>query len=183
MNNGHRTSGDGQPSRGPLESTRTRAFLPVTARPEPGARGSTGEALAAVARDAIDVVSEMARDAIAIGRLEAQRAVADATPRVVWGVIAGVCGLCATVLALIAIFLVLGAVVPSVAGRLAIFAGLLFVVTFFGLIRASRSARPEAVESVRTKESPITESRHEEALHSSPPGQPGVPHMGPRVGE
>jgi hypothetical protein len=164
MNRG-RLSGNGQ---------RTNVDYGPLARPEPGREPTTGEALAAVARDTIDVAGELVRDTIALGRLEAERYVASLAPRVVWGVITFLCAATGGVIAIIAVMLALGAVIPSVAGRLAILAAFLFVVAFFGAVRFMRPGVRESVQPASTTESALTEQRGtEELLHSSPPGQPG----------
>ncbi len=159
-----------------------RALPPSTRRPA-GEGMSTGEAIAAVARDTIDVASELVRDGITLGRLEAQRAVSEMVPRVVWGVVAFACGAVGGVLAIIAVMIALGAVVPSVAGRLAILAAVLFVVAFFGAVRAMRSARG-ATATISESETPLSEStRLEEVPGRTLPGQPdrSRPFIGPNT--
>jgi hypothetical protein len=152
-----------------LEIQQQRALPPV-GRPRPGEGMSTGEALAAVARDAIDVASELVRDGVALGRLEAQKAVSEFVPRAVWGLVAFACGAVGAVLAIIAIMMGLGALIPSVPARLGILAGVLFVVAFFGAVRVmrpgSRGEKKSLTEEVRTKESPATERR--EPLRTPP---------------
>jgi hypothetical protein len=171
-----RTSGNGhvlpRGSRGdgsPLDLSPDE--LPPIGRPSPGEGLSTGGALAAVARDAIDVASELVRDGITLGRLEAQRAIAEMTPRVVWGAITAVCVAAGGVLAIIAIMIALGSVIPSVAGRLAILAGALFVVAFFGAIRVMRPGTRS--ETVSAKEPAISEGRSEEVGRLPQPGATG----------
>jgi hypothetical protein len=151
--------------------------LPPIGRPVPGQGMSTGEAIAAVARDAIDVASELVRDGITLGRLEAQRAVSEMAPRVVWGAITALCVAAGGVLAIIAIMIALGAVIPSVAGRLAILAGALFVVAFFGAIRVMRPGTRR--ESVSAKEPPFSESHSEEARLPQPGVQGRTPPLTP----
>lgn len=164
MNQG-RLSGNGQ---------RTSTELGPLARPAPGREPTTGEALAAVARDTIDVASELVRDAIALGRLEAERYVSSMAPRLVWGAVTFLCAATGGVIAIIAVMLALGAVIPSVAGRLAILAAFLFVVAFFGAIRVMRPGTRASVEPASTTESALTEQRgSEELLRSSPPAEPG----------
>jgi len=143
---------------------------------------STGEAIAAVARDTIDVAAELVRDGIALGKLEAQRAVGELVPRVIWGIVAMMCGAVAAVLGIIAATIALGAIVPSVAGRLAILAGVLLVVAFFGAVRAMRSARASATAPISESESPIDEGVHKADLPGATlPGEPGRsrPMVGP----
>jgi hypothetical protein len=111
-----------------LVSRRERAPLPPRQAELP--RAGLGE----VARDVVDHAQVIARDALAIARLEARRAVGRATgrakeaaPRIAFGAIAGVSALVGTVFLLIAIFIALGDPIPSVGWRLSIF-GLFFVV-------------------------------------------------------
>ncbi|MDI1431944.1 MULTISPECIES: phage holin family protein [Polyangium] len=158
-----------------------RALPPIARRPA-GEGMSTGEAIAAVARDTIDVATELVRDGIALGKLEAQRTVSEMVPRVVWGVVAFTCGAAATVIAVIAVMIGLGAIIPSVAGRLAILAGVLFVVAFFGAVRAMRSGRASATMPISATESPIEEGVHKAELPGvTLPGEPGRsrPMIGP----
>ncbi|MRG94827.1 phage holin family protein [Polyangium spumosum] len=171
----------GTSMRTPPPEVRERA-LPPSARRPAGEGMSTGEAIAAVARDTIDVASELVRDGIALGKLEAQRAVGEMVPRVVWGVIAFACGAAAGVLLIIAVMIGLGAIIPSVAGRLAILAGVLFVVAFFGAVRAMRSGRASASETMSETEVPVDEGvRLEERAGATLPGEPGRsrPMVGP----
>ncbi|MDI1443239.1 phage holin family protein [Polyangium sp. 6x1] len=160
----------------------TERELPPIARRPAGEGLSTGEALAAVARDTIDVATELVRDGIALGKLEAQRAVGEMVPRVVWGVVAFTCGAVGAVVAVIAIMIGLGAIIPSVAGRLAILAGVLFVVAFFGAVRAMRSGRVSASMPISRTETPVEEGVHKAELPGvTLPGEPGRsrPMVGP----
>ncbi len=82
----------------------------------------------------VDHAQVIARDALAIAKLEARRTVERATgrakeaaPRIAFGAIAAASALVAAVLLLIAIFIALGDPIPSVGWRLAIF-GLFFLV-------------------------------------------------------
>jgi len=152
--------------------------LPPIGRVRPGEGLSTGEALAAVARDAIDVASELVRDGITLGRLEAQRAVSDMAPRVAWGALTLACAGAGGVLAIIAATMALGAVIPSVAARLAILAAALFVVAFFGAVRFLRPAGQHS-EAANTKESAQSERRNEDFLHAPRPGSPVRSHLPP----
>jgi len=158
-----RTNGEGHVRRvGGLGHVETRALPTSMKAGDAGPKNlSTGEALAAVARDAIDVASELVRDGVALGRLEAQRAISEFLPRVVWGGVTLVCGAVGAVLAVIAIMIGLGAVIPSVAWRLAILAAALFVVTFFGAVRVMRPRDGVGVTSRRVAEKePETTERH-----------------------
>ncbi|MDC3954577.1 phage holin family protein [Polyangium jinanense] len=160
----------------------TERELPPIARPPAGVGMSTGEAIAAVARDTIDVATELVRDGIALGKLEAQRAVSEMVPRVVWGLVAFISGAAAAVLAIIAVMIGLGAIIPSVAGRLAILAGVLFVVAFFGAVRAMRSGRVSETVPISATESPVQEGVHKADLPGvTLPGEPGRsrPMIGP----
>src|SRR5262249_40025587 len=78
--------------------------------------------LATVVRDALDQTTEIARDAISLGALEAKHAARDLGPRVVWAGVALTFGFAGVVLGLIALFIGLGALLPPVGWRLALFA-------------------------------------------------------------
>ena len=123
---------------------------------------STSEALVAVARDTLDVGAELVRDGVTLARLEAERALRDVTPRIAWGAVAIVCAATASVCGIIAIMIGLGTIVPSIAWRLVILAAALFVVAFFGSIRA---IRPEA----RRRSARLSDD--EEPLYESPSGE------------
>jgi hypothetical protein len=135
--------------------------LPVTTRPRPDEDMTTGQAIAAVARDTVDVLSEIIRDGIAIARLETQRAISEAAPRVLWSMVAVLCGVTGGVLALIVLGLVLGSVIASVAGVLAILAAILFVIAFFAVVRAAARPREASlggmVDAARAKELAVSE--------------------------
>jgi hypothetical protein len=74
-------------------------------------------------RSIVDHAGEMVRGKVQLGVLEARRSLARTAPRVALGAAAMVLGLAAFVFAAIAIFMGLGALIASVAGRLAIYAG------------------------------------------------------------
>lgn len=116
---------------------------------------SPHETLVAVARDTLDVAGELVRDGVALVRLEAENAVRSAAPRVVWGAIAIVCAATASVCGVIAIMIGLGTIIPSVAWRLVILAAALFLVAFFGSIRAMRTDVQRV--AITTKEEPVDE--------------------------
>lgn len=103
-------------------------------RPAPRQSELPPAGLGEVARDVVDHAQVIARDALAIAKLEARRSVGRATdrvkeaaPRIAFGAVAGVTALVGAVLLLIAIFIGLGDAVPSVGWRLAIF-GIFFLV-------------------------------------------------------
>jgi len=130
---------------------------------------STRDALVAVARDTLDVASEIVRDGVALARLETEHAVRAAAPRIVWGAVAIVCAATASVCAVIAIMIGLGTIIPSIAWRLVILAAGLFLIAFFGSVRAMRpneqrlgyAAKEEAVDEGSTPERPTSlQSRH-----------------------
>jgi len=163
--NGHRT-----PSNGHTEAQDPRHALRAPdqhishGHPQAGGEMSTGEAIGAVVHDAVDLVKELARDGVELGKLEAKRAVGevkieakrvvgeakieakrvvgDAAPRVAWGFVALVCGFLALVLGVIAAFILLGILIPSVGWRMLIFAGVFGIVALFGGLRA---AKPKAL--------------------------------------
>lgn len=132
---------------------RERAPLPPRQAEQPPA------GLGEVARDVVDHAQVIARDGLAIAKLEARRAVARATgrakeaaPRIAFGVIAATSALVATVLLLIAIFIALGDPIPSVGWRLAIF-GLFFLVV--AVIAAIFAGSHEERHEERHKEEPV----------------------------
>lgn len=103
-------------------------------RPAPRQSEQPPAGLGEVARDVVDHAQVIARDALAIAKLEARRSVdrakdrvKDAAPRIAFGAVAGVTALVGVVFLLIASFIALGNAVPSMGWRLAIF-GLLFLV-------------------------------------------------------
>ncbi len=128
------TQMDGKIERSPSEE---RALSPRREHRPPPPHHSEPPApnLGEVARDVVDHAQIIARDALAIGKLEARRAVdrvrtraRDVAPRIAFGAIAGVAALVGLVFLLIAIFIALGDPVPSVGWRTAIF-GTFFLVT------------------------------------------------------
>jgi hypothetical protein len=133
-------------------------------RERTGERLSTGDVLVAVARDTLDVATELVRDGVTLAKLEAERSLREAAPRVAWGAAALVCAATASVCAIIAIMIGLGALVPSIAWRLVILAGALFLVAFFGTVRAIRPGPPALPASA--KEPPIDEGRSGHTLES-----------------
>lgn len=138
------------------------------ALPDPRLRneGSTADALVAVARDTLDVATELVRDGVTLARLEAERALREVTPRIVWGGVAMVCAATASVCAVIAIMIGLGALIPSIAWRLVILAAALFLVAFFGSVRALRpEARMTSIPAT-SKEEPLPEGPTNETLTS-----------------
>ena len=139
--------------------------------------------LGEVARDVVDHAQIIARDAIAIGKLETRRAVDRAkerakeiAPRIAFGAIAAVAALTGTVFLLIAIFLALGGPIPSVAWRTAIFGVFFLVVAVIAAIfadtkeklheerprRVLAEVEPPSAASPRTGEqaSALTRQRH-----------------------
>jgi hypothetical protein len=133
-----------------LSPRRERAPLPPRQAELPPA------GLGEVARDVVDHAQVIARDALAIAKLEARRAVARATgrakeaaPRIAFGVIAGVSALVAAVLLLIAIFIALGDPIPSVGWRLAIFGLFFLVVAVIAAIFAGSHEERHEAESPR----------------------------------
>ncbi|UQA61099.1 hypothetical protein [Polyangium aurulentum] len=102
-------------------------------------------AVGEVKQEAKRVVGEAkleAKRVVGEAKLEAKRVVGDAAPRVAWGLVALVCGFLALVLGVIAAFILLGILIPSVGWRMLIFAGVFGLVAFFGGLRA---AKPKAL--------------------------------------
>jgi len=125
---------------------------------------STSETLVAVARDTLDVATELVRDSVSLARLEAERTLRDVMPRIAWGAVAIVCAATASVCGIVAIMIGLGTIVPSIAWRLVILAGALFLVAFFGSVRAIRPERSTRSARVSEDEEPIEESLSGETL-------------------
>src|SRR5262245_41109519 len=119
----------------------------VRRREAPPRTPSGSDGLGGVARDALDHLRVIVGDSVARGQPEAKRAgdrVAQATreiaPRAAIAAAAAVLGVAGVVLGLIAIFIALGEVIPSVAVRLAIYAAvLLLLAVSLGL--AAKGAR------------------------------------------
>jgi hypothetical protein len=91
-----------------------------------GARASDNSlALGDVVRDAMDHARVIVRDTAAIAKLEAkhtaEHVVREVVPRAGFGLVAGVAGLVGLVMLLVAAFMGLGALVPSVGWRVFIF--------------------------------------------------------------
>lgn len=140
---------------GKIENETSEERRLSTGRERPRSRQSElpSAGLGEVARDVVDHAHVIARDALAIGKLEARRAVDRVrlqalaiAPRIAFGAVAGVAALVSVVLLLMAIFIALGDPVPSVGWRLAIF-GIFFLVVavIAALFAGSREAHPEKV--------------------------------------
>jgi len=156
-------------------STSTNGSL-RTSRETPVRNGaSTGEMLVAVARDTLDVATELVRDSVSLARYEAEQALRAVTPRIAWGAVALVCAATASVCAIVAIMIGLGAIIPSIAWRLVLLAAVLFLVAFFGSVRAIRpearmTAMPATSKEEATPEGPSSEtltSRRAERLSNT----------------
>ncbi len=127
---------------------------------------STSEAIVAVARDTLDVATELVRDSVTLARLEAEQTLRDVTPRIAWGAVAIVCAATASVCGIIAIMIGLGTIVPSIAWRLVILAAALFVVAFFGSVRAIRPEKRRESRRMTTEEEPVQEGLSGETFAS-----------------
>lgn len=123
------------------------APAPRPARQEELPAAGLGE----VARDVVDHAQGIARDALAIGKLEARRAVdrarsqaREVAPRIAFGAVAGVAALVGVVFLLIAIFLALGDPIPSMGWRMALFGTFFLVVAVIaGLFAGSHEEHRE----------------------------------------
>jgi hypothetical protein len=109
------------------------------------------EPLGGVVRDALDHTREILRDTVAIGAIEVRRAAigakhtaADVGPRIAWGTAAVVLGTIGTIVGIIALFIGAEVIIPSVAIRLGIVAGLFMLAATFGAWRAGRKSSPPA---------------------------------------
>jgi len=135
-----------------------RAQLPAERdSPPPSPSGEVG--LGDVAKDVAYHVRVIVSDSIAIGKLEAKRALgrlAHVTraiaPRVMVAAAAVLLGLTGVVLGLIAIFIALGEVIPSVAVRLAIYAAAFLVLAVIGGFAAGKGAQEVGTESPQIAE-------------------------------
>src|SRR4051812_2294188 len=105
-----------------------------------------------VARDVFDHAQVIARDALAIGKIEAQRTLGRAraralevAPRVAFGAVAAVAALTGLIFLLIALFNALEDAIPSFAWRTAIFGiGFLVVAAIGAIFAGAREKRHEA---------------------------------------
>jgi hypothetical protein len=108
--------------------------------PRAGAIQTEGESgLGDVVKDAFEHLKVIVSDSVAIGKLEARKVALRAeetgrelAPRVAVGAIAALTGFAGIVLALIALFIALEEVIPSVAVRLAIFAAAFLLIAAAG---------------------------------------------------
>jgi hypothetical protein len=102
-------------------------------------------ALGDVVRDAMDHARVIVRDSVAIGKIEARqvadRVARDLVPRAAFGLAAAAFGALGVIFALIALFIGLGAIIPSVAWRLFLFAVMVLGLAAIGGLLASRSPR------------------------------------------
>lgn len=108
---------------------------------EPEGVGGLGD----LAKDAIEHLKVIVNDSVEIGKLEARKLAVRAeeigrelAPRIAVGALAALVGLAGVVLALVALFITLGDVIPSVAARLAIFAATFLVAAAAGGFYALR---------------------------------------------
>ena len=132
--------------RSPSEEGALSARRERPVQPAQQAAANLGE----VARDVLDHAKIIARDAVALGRLEVRRTVdrartraRDAAPRIAFAAIAGVTALVGLVFVLIAIFIALGDPIPSVGWRMAIFGAFFLVTAVIGATFAtSHEERP-----------------------------------------
>jgi len=112
-----------------------------------------GPGLGDIAKDAIDHVSAIVSDSVALGKLEAKRIAGkveetakEVVPRAAFGLMAMMLGLIGSVLGLVAIFVGLGALIPSVAVRLAIFAAVFLLLAGVGAFFAARPMKKDKKE-------------------------------------
>lgn len=128
-----------------------RALSKPRERPPPRQAELPAAGLGEVARDVVDHAQGIARDALAIGKLEARRVVdrarsqaREVAPRVALGAVAAVAALVSLVLLLIALFIALGDPIPSVGWRMALFAVFFLVVAVIaGLFAGSHEEHRE----------------------------------------
>jgi hypothetical protein len=146
----------------PLSTTGRRERAPSRQSELPAA------GLGEVARDVVDHAHVIARDALAIGKLEARRAVdrarsqaREVAPRIAFGAVAAVAALVGAVLLLIAIFIALGDPIPSVGWRMAIF-GIFFLVV--AVIAALFAGSPEEHREERAQARGSGEASRQAAL-------------------
>lgn len=130
-------------------------------------------ALGSVARDAIDHVTVIVRDTAEIARLKvehvADRVKRDLASRVAWGAVAATFGVVGSILLLIAIFIGLGAIIESVAWRLAIYAIVFLGIAIVGAMLATRHKREDEVrEPIRPAAPPERTLPRERGERSEP---------------
>lgn len=104
-----------------------------------------GQGLGDVVRDAINHVSVIVSDSLTLGKLEAKRitdrveeTTKEVAPRIAFGATAAVFGFVGMIFGLIAIFIALGEVIPSVAARLGIYAAVFLGIAAVGGFMAAR---------------------------------------------
>lgn len=167
------TQMDGKMERSPIDE---RALSPRRERPPPAPRQSELPAanLGEVARDVVDHAQVIARDALAIGKLEVRRAAdrartraREVVPRIAFGAVAGVAALVGLVFLLIAIFIALGDPIPSVGWRMAIFGVVFLVVAVIAAIFAGSHEEPQ-----KSLARPPTFSANEEPSSERTPALP-----------
>lgn len=104
-----------------------------------------GQGLGDVVRDAINHVSVIVSDSVTLGKLEAKRlsdrveeTTKEVAPRIAFGATAAVFGFVGMIFGLIAIFIALGEVIPSVAARLGIYTAVFLGIAAVGGYLAAR---------------------------------------------
>lgn len=104
-----------------------------------------GQGFGDVVRDAIDHVSVIVSDSVTLGKLEAKRlsdrveqTTKEVAPRIAFGAMAAVFGFVGMIFGMIAIFIALGEVIPSVAARLGIYTAVFLGIAAVGGFLAAR---------------------------------------------
>lgn len=127
--------------------------------PRAGISPPTGsQGLGDVVKDALDHASAIVSNSVEIGKLEAKRVVGrveqttkEVAPRIVAGAAAAVLGFAGAVFALIAIFVGLGEIIPSVAVRLGIYAAVFLLLAAAGGYFAARPIKEPQLNKLATK--------------------------------
>ncbi len=128
-------------------------------QPRAGISPSTGsQGLGDVVKDALDHASAIVSNSVEIGKLEAKRVVGrveqttkEVAPRIVAGAAAAVLGFTGAVFALVAIFVGLGEVIPSVAVRLGIYAAAFLLLAAIGGYFAARPMKEPQPNTLASK--------------------------------
>jgi len=123
--------------------------------------GSSG--IGDVAKDAFEHLKVIVSDSVEIGKLEAKRlaervetAGKDIAPRIAVGAVAAIVGFSGIVLGLIALFIALGEVIPSVAARLGIYAAAFILIAAAGSFFAFRPRKEHREERALVPTSQIS---------------------------
>lgn len=144
----------------PNDRARDRS-APIQVGEPSEAEGMPG--LGDIAQDALEHLKLIVNDSVELGKLEARKVVLQAketakevAPRIAVGALAATLGFAGVVLALIALFIALGDVIPSVTVRLVIYAAAFLVLAAAGGFYASRPLPHRGEKTPREKALPAS---------------------------